>query len=79
MAVFDFFSCVGLPALYTDPQTRLHYASTEEFAEIRRLPSDIIQGRMPQRIEEILSVLTFGLGNRSGCGTGFKLFWEAVS
>jgi INO80 complex subunit C len=33
-----------LPAPYTDPQTRLHFASAEEFAEIRRLPSDIIQG-----------------------------------
>jgi len=39
----------GLEALYTDPQTKLHYASTEEFQEIRRLPSDIVQGYLTLR------------------------------
>lgn len=39
----------GLEALYTDPQTKLNYCSTEEFNEIRRLPSDIIQGYLALR------------------------------
>jgi len=33
----------------SDPQTKLHYASTEEFQEIRRLPSDIVQGYLTLR------------------------------
>ena len=36
--------CIGLEAVYTDPQTRLNYSNAEEFQEIRRLPSDIVQG-----------------------------------
>lgn len=39
----------GLEALYTDPQTRLHYSTAEEFAEIRKLPSDIVQGYLALR------------------------------
>jgi len=39
----------GLEAPYTDPQTKLHYASGEEFTEIRRLQSDIIQGYLSLR------------------------------
>jgi len=39
----------GVEALYTDPQTRLNYACPEEFAEIRKLPSDIVQGYLTLR------------------------------
>lgn len=39
----------GLEAAYTDPQTKLHYACAEEFAEIRRLPSDILEGYLALR------------------------------
>ena len=39
----------GLEAAYTDPQTKLHYACSEEFAEIRRLPSDILEGYLALR------------------------------
>jgi len=39
----------GFPAKYTDPQTRLNFATPEEFQEIRKLPSDIVQGYLVQR------------------------------
>jgi len=39
----------GLAAPYTDPQTKLNYAVAEEFAEIRKLPSDIVQGYLTLR------------------------------
>lgn len=39
----------GLEAPYTDPQTKLNYATGEEFTEIRRLQSDIIQGYLSLR------------------------------
>ncbi|XP_023323310.1 INO80 complex subunit C-like [Eurytemora carolleeae] len=39
----------GLEAVYTDPQTRLNYSNAEEFQEIRRLPSDIVQGYLSLR------------------------------
>ncbi|KAE8752735.1 hypothetical protein FOCC_FOCC000475 [Frankliniella occidentalis] len=39
----------GLPANYTDPQTKLFYATTEEFSTIRRLPSDIVAGYLALR------------------------------
>lgn len=39
----------GVEASYTDPQTRLNYACPEEFAEIRKLPSDIVQGYLTLR------------------------------
>ena len=39
----------GLEAAYTDPQTKLHYACAEEFAEIRKLPSDILEGYLALR------------------------------
>ena len=34
----------GIESPYTDPQTKLNYACSEEFAEIRKLPSDIVEG-----------------------------------
>jgi len=34
----------GLPALYTDPETKLRYATAEEYSRIRMLPNDIISG-----------------------------------
>ena len=39
----------GLAAPYTDPQTKLNYAVAEEFTEIRKLPSDIVQGYLTLR------------------------------
>ena len=35
---------LGLQAKYTDPQTRLQFATAAEFACIRSLPNDIVQG-----------------------------------
>ena len=39
----------GLEAAYTDPQTKLNYACAEEFSEIRKLPSDIVEGYLTLR------------------------------
>ncbi|XP_016142869.1 INO80 complex subunit C-like [Sinocyclocheilus grahami] len=39
----------GLPANYTDPQTKLHFASTEEFSYIRQLPTDVVTGYLALR------------------------------
>ncbi|XP_016387487.1 INO80 complex subunit C-like [Sinocyclocheilus rhinocerous] len=39
----------GLPANYTDPQTKLHFASTEEFSYIRQLPTDVVTGYLTLR------------------------------
>lgn len=39
----------GLETSYTDPQTKLNYATAEEFQEIRRMPSDLIQGYLTLR------------------------------
>ena len=39
----------GLEAAYTDPQTKINYACAEEFAEIRKLPSDIVEGYLQLR------------------------------
>ena len=39
----------GVEALYTDPHTRLNYACPEEFSELRKLPSDIVQGYLALR------------------------------
>lgn len=39
----------GLPASYTDPQTKLRFTSTEEFSYIRLLPSDVVSGYLTLR------------------------------
>jgi len=39
----------GLETTYTDPQTKLNYATADEFQEIRRMPSDLIQGYLTLR------------------------------
>ncbi|XP_034272221.1 INO80 complex subunit C [Pantherophis guttatus] len=39
----------GLPANYTDPQSKLRFSTTEEFAYIRMLPSDVILGYLTLR------------------------------
>ncbi|XP_073703748.1 INO80 complex subunit C [Garra rufa] len=39
----------GLPANYTDPQTKLRFASTEEFSYIRQLPTDAVTGYLALR------------------------------
>ncbi|XP_028836420.1 INO80 complex subunit C isoform X2 [Denticeps clupeoides] len=39
----------GLPANYTDPQTKLRFASSEEFSYIRLLPSDVVTGYLTLR------------------------------
>lgn len=39
----------GLPALYTDPHTKLRYATAEEYSRVRLLPSDIVSGLLTLR------------------------------
>ena len=39
----------GLPAVYTDPHTKLNYSNAEEFKLIRKLPSDIVAGYLTMR------------------------------
>ncbi|KAJ7344440.1 hypothetical protein JRQ81_000390 [Phrynocephalus forsythii] len=39
----------GLPANYTDPQSKLRFSTIEEFAYIRMLPSDIVTGYLTLR------------------------------
>lgn len=39
----------GLPANYTDPQTKLHFTSSEEFSYIRQLPTDVVSGYLALR------------------------------
>ncbi|XP_013877315.1 INO80 complex subunit C [Austrofundulus limnaeus] len=39
----------GLPANYTDPQTKLRFASSEEFSYIRLLPTDVVTGYLTLR------------------------------
>ncbi|KAM4027666.1 INO80 complex subunit C [Anomaloglossus baeobatrachus] len=39
----------GLPASYTDPQTKLRYSTIEEFNYIRMLPTDVITGYLALR------------------------------
>ncbi|XP_067325626.1 INO80 complex subunit C-like [Anolis sagrei] len=39
----------GLPANYTDPQSKLRFSTTEEFAYIRMLPSDVVMGYLTLR------------------------------
>jgi len=34
----------GLPAPYTDPTTKLRYATAEEYSRVRMLPTDIVSG-----------------------------------
>ena len=36
-------------AKYTDPQTKLRYATTEEYARIRLMPSDLVTGCLALR------------------------------
>ena len=39
----------GLSARYTDPQSKLYYATTEEFMTVRSLPMDITAGYLALR------------------------------
>lgn len=39
----------GLPARYTDPQTKLYYAIADEFSTVRSLPMDITAGYLALR------------------------------
>lgn len=39
----------GMSARYTDPQTKLYYATTEEFTTVRSLPMDITAGYLALR------------------------------
>ncbi|XP_060138180.1 INO80 complex subunit C isoform X1 [Zootoca vivipara] len=39
----------GLPASYTDPQSKLRFSTIEEFAYIRMLPSDVVTGYLTLR------------------------------
>ncbi|CAN2389679.1 INO80 complex subunit C, partial [Pristimantis euphronides] len=39
----------GLPASYTDPQTKLRFTTIEEFSYIRMLPTDVVTGYLSLR------------------------------
>ncbi|XP_078720337.1 INO80 complex subunit C isoform X1 [Lampetra fluviatilis] len=39
----------GLPASYTDPQSKLHFSNAEEFSQVRTLPMDIVSGYLALR------------------------------
>lgn len=39
----------GLPAPYSDPHTKLRYATAEEYSRIRLLPTDIVSGLLTLR------------------------------
>ena len=39
----------GLPANYTDPQTKLNFANSDEFKLLRKLPGDIVAGYLTLR------------------------------
>ncbi|CAG0888314.1 unnamed protein product [Darwinula stevensoni] len=39
----------GLPANYLDPETKLRYATAEEYSIIGELPSDIVTGYLALR------------------------------
>jgi len=39
----------GLPALYTDPHSKLRYSTAEEYKLIQTLPSDIVAGYLALR------------------------------
>ncbi|XP_053323238.1 INO80 complex subunit C [Spea bombifrons] len=39
----------GLPANYTDPQSKLRFSTIEEFNYIRMLPSDVVTGYLTLR------------------------------
>ncbi|XP_062599752.1 INO80 complex subunit C-like [Saccostrea cucullata] len=39
----------GLPAYYTDPETKLRYATGEEFSRIRMMTSDVVSGCLALR------------------------------
>ena len=38
-----------LQAKYTDPHTKLRYATTEEFTRVRMLPQDMVTGLLALR------------------------------
>jgi YL1 nuclear protein C-terminal domain len=40
---------LGLEAKYTDPQTKLRYATVEEYQIIKSLPNDIVTGYLALR------------------------------
>ncbi|XP_045168722.2 INO80 complex subunit C-like [Mercenaria mercenaria] len=39
----------GLPAKYTDPQTKLRYTTAEEFSRIKMMPGDLVTGCLTLR------------------------------
>jgi INO80 complex subunit C len=47
--VVKFSDLSGLPAPYTDPQTRLRFANKEEYATLIGLPMDITAGYLALR------------------------------
>jgi len=41
-------------AKYTDPQTKLRYSNTEEFARIKMMPGDLVTGCLTLRRANII-------------------------
>ncbi|KAF8562072.1 hypothetical protein P879_06118 [Paragonimus westermani] len=39
----------GIPTAYTDPSTRLHYSTSEEFSTICTLPPEVVHGYLVLR------------------------------
>lgn len=39
----------GLPANYRDPETKLRYATSEEYSRIKLMPSDLVTGCLALR------------------------------
>ncbi|VDP88594.1 unnamed protein product [Echinostoma caproni] len=39
----------GIPTAYTDPSTKLHYATTQEFSTVQNLPPELISGYLALR------------------------------
>lgn len=46
---YEIYSHIIFQAKYTDPQTKLRYATPDEYTQIRMLPSDLVTGLLALR------------------------------
>ena len=51
---FLYMQTVLFQAKYTDPQTKLRYSNTEEFARIKMMPGDLVTGCLTLRRANII-------------------------